>query len=118
VRENEHTIWVWIRRAFGQTKEVSVDFDMISMTDENVLFSERIEYRHGTVVFKENEVLIPLAIKVFKRLYHETTQPSYKLNLFMPRNGAQIGPQNTQLIYYYDDESLNDVNNTYCTLNT
>ena len=35
----------------------------------------------------------------------------------MPRNGASLGPQHTQLIYYYDDRDLNDVDNSYSTLN-
>jgi len=79
-------------------------FDMTSKTSESVLLSERIEFRQGTLTFEDGEMLIPIAIKVFKKMYHEPSPPpKYEIKLSSPRLGAQIGPEDKALITYFDD---------------
>jgi hypothetical protein len=70
----------------------------------------RIEYRHDRMIFKDQDRLLPIDLKVFKRPYFETDDELTMFTIYLkhPYNGAEIGFINEMTIRYFDDESVND----------
>ena len=94
---------------------MTVDYDMIS-TDRSY---SRIEYRHDTIVFMDQDRELPIDLKVYKRPYFETddTLTTFKIFLLHPQHGAEIGFLDNVTIRYFDDETMNDAQYSYATLN-
>lgn len=79
----------------------------------------RIEYRHDTIVFMDQDRELPIDLKVYKRPYFETDDRLTLFNVYLkhPYGGAEIGFTDTITIRYFDDESLNDAQFSYPLLN-
>jgi hypothetical protein len=106
VSENEDVFRVYIRRLYGFNTTVTVDYDMTS-SDRSY---SRIEYRHDTVVFMDQDTELPIDLKVYKRPYFETDDALtiFKIFLLHPTHGAEIGFLDNVTIRYFDDETMND----------
>ena len=62
---------------------------------------------------------LPIDLKVYKRPYFETddTLTTFKIFLLHPQHGAEIGFLDNVTIRYFDDETMNDAQYSYATLN-
>lgn len=78
-----------IRRIFGTTGNVYVDYEITKTEPEYV----RIEHKYGTLTFLDGIEEITLTLKVFKRQYYESDdrQSIFIVYLFNPQQGAEIG---------------------------
>lgn len=114
VSENEDKFWLYVRRNYGLNTTVTVEFDM-TMTNPPYT---RIEYRHDTLVFDDQIAEVEIEFKVFKRPYFETDDSltTFEVYLLHPSEGAEIGWRDNVTVRYFDDESINDAEHTYATL--
>ena len=71
------------------------------------------------MIFEDQDQELPIDLKVFKRPYFETndTLNTFYIYLLHPQLGAEIGFNDNVTIRYFDDESMNDAEFSYATLN-